>query len=223
MIDILSHQIQNRKLTHAYIFNGQSQSELLKAVQEFSREINVHATDLIICNQEEKIKIAELRKIIKNMSLKPILGEYKMAVVANADNLSIENSNILLKTLEECPEYVIIILLAAKTKNILPTVFSRCQLIRFRNNNQEINSEDIENINYLIDKNITIKQKFDLINKISENNLEETINNWLIYFSDKKSISKNQLILKKLLHIKKISNSNINKKLVLEDFILQIN
>lgn len=222
MQDILSSQIQAKKIAHAYLFCGQNQDCLFAESQKFSQQLGIHLSEITICNKEEKVKISELRNIIKNIYLKPVLSKYKLIIVANADNLSIENSNILLKTLEECPDYVIIILLANKAKNILPTVLSRCQLIKFQEK-VEINTESISALEKILDNNLFLKQKFDLLAEISENNFEKTINDWIIYFSKQEKNYQNQLIIEKLFKIKKISNSNMNKKLALENFVLSIN
>jgi DNA polymerase III subunit delta' len=66
-----------------------------------------------------------------DLSLRPMLARRRVAVIDDADRMSTEGANALLKTLEEPPAYALIILLAADLGKILPTIRSRCQTVRF--------------------------------------------------------------------------------------------
>lgn len=67
-----------------------------------------------------------------NISLKPFLGGRKIAIIDDADYLNQEGANCLLKTLEEPPPKSVIILIASSEQTQLPTIRSRCQVVRFR-------------------------------------------------------------------------------------------
>ena len=67
-----------------------------------------------------------------NIALKPYLGRRKVAVIDDADDLNEEGANALLKTLEEPPPCSVLILIGTTPAKQLPTIRSRCQLIRFR-------------------------------------------------------------------------------------------
>jgi len=66
------------------------------------------------------------------MALKPFRGGRKIAIVDDADFLNQEGANCLLKTLEEPPPKSVIMLIASSEQKQLPTVRSRCQIIRFQ-------------------------------------------------------------------------------------------
>ncbi|HXY32793.1 MAG TPA: DNA polymerase III subunit delta' [Planctomycetaceae bacterium] len=66
-----------------------------------------------------------------DLSLRPMVAPRRVAVIDDADRMSTEGANAILKTLEEPPSYAIIILLAADLGKILPTIRSRCQIVRF--------------------------------------------------------------------------------------------
>jgi DNA polymerase-3 subunit delta' len=66
-----------------------------------------------------------------DLSLKPCLGGRKMAVIDDADYLNAEGANALLKTLEEPPPRSVLILIGTTPAKQLPTIRSRCQLVRF--------------------------------------------------------------------------------------------
>jgi len=66
-----------------------------------------------------------------DLALRPMAGRRRVAVIDDADRMSNESSNALLKTLEEPPSYAVIVLIAADSSKILPTIRSRCQTVRF--------------------------------------------------------------------------------------------
>ncbi len=67
-----------------------------------------------------------------DIGLKPFMGGRKIAIIDDADHLNAEGANSLLKTLEEPPPKSILILIGTSPARQLPTIRSRCQLIRFR-------------------------------------------------------------------------------------------
>lgn len=64
--------------------------------------------------------------------LRPSLGKRKVAIILDADHLAEEGANCLLKTLEEPPDGAVIILVGTALERQLPTIRSRCQIVRFR-------------------------------------------------------------------------------------------
>jgi DNA polymerase-3 subunit delta' len=64
--------------------------------------------------------------------LRPALGGRKVAIILDADHLSDEAANCLLKTLEEPPDCAVIILVGTSLERQLPTIRSRCQIVRFQ-------------------------------------------------------------------------------------------
>jgi DNA polymerase-3 subunit delta' len=67
-----------------------------------------------------------------NIALKPYSGKRKIAILDDADYLNKEGANCLLKTLEEPPPGSLIILISTSEQRQLPTIRSRCQIVRFR-------------------------------------------------------------------------------------------
>ena len=66
-----------------------------------------------------------------DLALRPMAGRRRVALVDDADRMSNESANALLKTLEEPPPYAVIVLVADDSSKILPTIRSRCQTVRF--------------------------------------------------------------------------------------------
>ncbi len=69
--------------------------------------------------------------VINRVGLTPILGRAKVFIIREADRITTQAQNALLKTLEEPPGTTFIMLLAASVDRLLPTTLSRCQLVRF--------------------------------------------------------------------------------------------
>ena len=67
-----------------------------------------------------------------NIALKPYSGRRKVAIIDDADYLNKEGANCLLKTLEEPPPKSVLILIGTSEQRQLPTIRSRCQIVRFR-------------------------------------------------------------------------------------------
>ena len=70
--------------------------------------------------------------LCRDISLKPFMGGRKVAVIDDADDLNAEGANSLLKTLEEPPPASVLILIGTSPAKQLPTIRSRCQLVRFQ-------------------------------------------------------------------------------------------
>lgn len=78
------------------------------------------------------ISIEQVRDVQRETSLLPFEGRYRVIIFENAELLSEEAANSLLKTLEEPPERVLMILVATNTGSVLPTIVSRCRLVQLR-------------------------------------------------------------------------------------------
>lgn len=77
------------------------------------------------------IKIDQIRSLIDTLSLKPYEALCRVVLITQAHAMNPESSNALLKVLEEPPSQTVLILTARQSSDLLPTVVSRCQQIRF--------------------------------------------------------------------------------------------
>lgn len=96
------------------------------------------------------IKVETIRNVvINNVYVKPYNSFKKVFIIKEAEKMTEQAQNSILKTLEEPPEYGLFILTASKMEGLLPTIVSRCEIIRFTRETDDV----IEN--YLInEKNI---------------------------------------------------------------------
>lgn len=82
---------------------------------------------------KNSLGIRQIReRIVADVHTQPYQSAYKVYVIEDADTMTPEAQNALLKTLEEPPSYVVLILLAASSTGFLPTILSRVVTIRFQ-------------------------------------------------------------------------------------------
>ncbi len=85
--------------------------------------------DIIRVNHERpnEIVVDEIREqLVEDVSLRPYYGPYKIYIIDEADRMNMAAQNAVLKTLEDPPEYIVILLLAERIQAFLPTILSRC-------------------------------------------------------------------------------------------------
>ena len=83
--------------------------------------------DLLIGDPEHRMQAG----LCHHLALRPFMGGRRIAIIDDADDLNAEGANCLLKTLEEPPPQSVLILIGVSPARQLPTIRSRCQLIRF--------------------------------------------------------------------------------------------
>ncbi len=84
--------------------------------------------EMLIGDKDHRMR----RGLCHNIAMKPFMGGRKVAIIDDADFLNAEGANSLLKTLEEPPPRSVLILLGTSSAKQLPTIRSRCQLVRFQ-------------------------------------------------------------------------------------------
>lgn len=102
---------------------------------------------------KKSIGAEEIRQIISDVSIKPFRSERKIYIIEDADALTPQAQNAMLKILEEPPSYVVFILCTTNVEQILPTVQSRSRLVRFLPKNaKEMRSYVMQKYPYMEDK-----------------------------------------------------------------------
>lgn len=123
---------QRRALHHAYVFIGAD--ELV--MEECTRSVIAEhpSAQRIDCQPEEgggSISILQVRELISRLSRANPAGQVTFVTIASAGSMTREAGNALLKILEEPPRDIIFILFAKSVRDLLPTVVSRCHMVRF--------------------------------------------------------------------------------------------
>lgn len=176
--------------------------------------------------------IAEARKIKEHFALKPFSAKGRVLVIEDAGSLTIEAQNALLKTLEEPPQEAILILGVASDTYLLPTILSRCQIIRLdatdptciTHNTYETFAKDLEK---LLDS--TAEARFAYIEKLSSK--EEFLHTMIQFYRQKlfepvaharPGLAKLEVnnFLKELLQAEEWAKQNVNIRAILEYLML---
>jgi len=132
----LSNSLKSNMISHAYMFEGPSGVGKNTLARELSRillemENLFNSPDYIEIKPDgNSIKIAQIRKMQTDILVKPYKS-YKIYVFDEAQKMTVEAQNALLKTLEEPPKYAIIILVTNNKESLLDTIKSRCEIIKF--------------------------------------------------------------------------------------------
>ena len=121
---------------------GDTEEKKCKSCLEF--ESSNHPDFLILDAENGTIKIEQIRKLISKAIEKPIISQKKVYIINDADYMTKEAQNCLLKTLEEPPEYLEILLIVQNESQILTTIKSRCTKITFKQIEDDVLKDYLE-------------------------------------------------------------------------------
>lgn len=123
---------------------------------------------LLVEPDGNSLKIEQIRYLQKKIQEKPIISDKKVYIINNADLMTKEAQNCLLKTLEEPPEFATIILIGSNENAFLNTIKSRCMIIHFN----KISNEEIEKY---LKENLGISQITQNMLDMSEGSIGKAI------------------------------------------------
>ena len=139
--EMLEKSYKMDKLSHAYLFEGPEHIgkrtialEFCKLLLNDNKKNILENPDLMILNSsdgDKQITIEKIRELEKVLGLYPYCSKYKIAIIEQAEKMNKAAANALLKTLEEPSKTTILILLSSDSKNMLDTIKSRCQRMKF--------------------------------------------------------------------------------------------
>lgn len=153
--DNLKNAIISGKISHAYIINGEKSSGKEFIARVFSMAIQCEEEGYNPCqrchscrqalsdNQPDiihvvhekpnSIGVEDIRTQINNdVDIKPYSSRYKIYILNEAEKMTVQAQNAILKTLEEPPEYAVLILLTTNVNALLPTIVSRCVVLNMK-------------------------------------------------------------------------------------------
>ncbi len=128
-------------------------------IDKLLKEQAIDAFDVATLAHEGSIGIEEVRLLQKKMYLTPLRSKTKAVIINNAQNLTIEAQNALLKVLEEPPNNTIIVLTAENKNLLLPTILSRCKIIELKSSENQLESNDLSTLaQYGVGKRLKLAQ-----------------------------------------------------------------
>ena len=152
VIKRLKNALRSGRVAHAYIFSGPvSVGKELVAIN-FAKALNCLSNDEDSCNEciacrkiddgnyadvmiirpeGTRLKIDQMRSLKRRGAYRAMEGNYKVYIITEAEKMTAEAANSLLKTLEEPPGAMVLILLTSVYSALLHTIRSRCQSVKF--------------------------------------------------------------------------------------------
>ncbi len=155
--DMLQSHAAHDMLRHAYLFTGPSGVGRRALAIRLTQAINCptpsapgvpcracrtckqieagQQIDLMVVQAESEggtLKVEQVREVQKFLSLKPYQSPYKTVIFLRFQEANLNAQNALLKTLEEAPSYGLLLLTADNAEQLLPTIVSRCEIMRLR-------------------------------------------------------------------------------------------
>jgi len=156
-VDMLQKHVIHGTTRHAYLFSGPPGLGRRSLAVRFAQALNCpnptapgipcgtcrdckqieamkHA-DLSIVQSDSDggiLKVDQIRETRKSLTLKPYMSKYRVALFLRFHEANDNAANALLKTLEEAPSYAVLILTADNPEQLLPTIVSRCEVLRLR-------------------------------------------------------------------------------------------
>ena len=147
----LVYNVKEREVSmNSFILISKNLQKRQEYLATFSSKNVISAYDQTIISEEGSIGIEAIRKMQHTLLLKPYRGKYKSIVLENAQNLTLEAQNAMLKLLEEPPSYVYIFLSATTNQNFLPTILSRCQVIKLSEDEKNPTEEENQQLHQQI-------------------------------------------------------------------------
>ena len=161
IVDHLKNAIRMEKISHAYIFNGDSNAGKMMLAEAFAMALQCenhgdepcmecrschqakehNQPDIIYVSHDKPnvISVDDIRQQLNNdIVIKPYNSKYKIYIVDEAEKMNVQAQNALLKTIEEPPTYGIILLLTTNADSFLPTILSRCITLNLKTVNEDL-------------------------------------------------------------------------------------
>lgn len=156
-VEMLQQHVAHQTLRHAYLLTGPAGVGRRTLALRLAQAINCQTPvasgvpcqscrvckqieagqniDLMVVQAESEggtLKVEQVREVQKFLSLKPYQSPYKTVLFLRFQEANANAQNALLKTLEEAPSYALLMLTADNAEQLLPTIISRCEILRLR-------------------------------------------------------------------------------------------
>ena len=158
IIKYIQNAVTADAVSHAYILNGERGSgkkmlanlfamsmqcenrdedgDACGKCQSCKQAMSGNHPDIIRVTHEKPntISVDDIRvQVNDDIVIRPYSSKYKVYIIADADMMTVQAQNALLKTIEEPPSYAVIMLLTENAEVLLPTIRSRCVMMKLRN------------------------------------------------------------------------------------------
>ncbi|HSH36940.1 DNA polymerase III subunit delta' [Schnuerera sp.] len=152
IIENLRNAIEKDHISHCYLFEGEESLGKKMVALTFAKTLlckeqgfepcnrcnsclkfdNLNHPDMKLIEPEKNlIRKKVIDNLIKKINIGPLESKRKIIIIDDSHQMRVEGQNALLKTLEEPPSYINIILITSNSNNLIPTILSRSQIIKF--------------------------------------------------------------------------------------------
>ncbi len=152
IIEVLKRSIRNKKINHSYLFEGDKSIGKTKVAYAFAKTLLCRSQQdepcgtCVSCNKFDSgnhpdffiiepengiIRVHQIENLIRETTTLPLESQRKIFIIDDSDKMNTQSNIKFLKTLEEPPAYVNFILISSNPKNLLATVLSRVQSVKF--------------------------------------------------------------------------------------------
>ncbi len=214
---------------HTFYITGGTAKNRLEYIANICTELHVSAYDvhhLIPKEEALSIGIADIRPWQKNLFLTPLSSPFTIGIIPNAELLTTEAQNALLKTLEEPPKHTKIYIESQSSSSLLPTILSRCQIIQLTTKpaSNAASQPSLSTILQLCDTQLSIGKKIALLD--SEISNKEEARAWIeqaihILHANRDTISSTiyRNFMQRLLQASQHLAANVSYKLAIDKIV----
>lgn len=155
IVEHFQNALKSKKISHAYIINGERSSGKEFIAKIFAMALQCESGEIEPCNECHSCKqalsgnhpdiikvthekpatvgVEDIRNGVNNdVVIKPYSSKWKIYIINEAEKMTVQAQNALLKTLEEPPTYAVILLLTSNPEALLPTIQSRCVVLNMK-------------------------------------------------------------------------------------------
>lgn len=155
--NMFMNDISNNCVTHAYLIDENDSDDAYPMIMAFVKKIlcsknhtELDYKDCVLCKQIDSLNYSEVKVIVpdgvyikknqildlqKEFSKSCVLGKKKIYIIRDCEKMRPEAANSMLKFLEEPEDDIVAILMSNNINNVLPTIVSRCKMVKFNSSN----------------------------------------------------------------------------------------
>ena len=142
----------------SFIVTSTDQKKRSEYIQKYCEKLTIDPLDITTIQKDTALKqninsigIEEIKNMQKKLFLKPIKSPTKAIILEDAQLLTKQAQNALLKVLEEPPDHTIIVLSSDSKEPLLPTILSRCRIIELEEKKEILSEGEIQELTELIE------------------------------------------------------------------------
>lgn len=214
-------------------------------IQKYCLQIKINPLDITVIQKDTALKqnansigIEEIKNMQKNLFLKPIKSPTKAIIIKDAEFLTTQAQNALLKVLEEPPAHTIIILSSGSKEPFLPTIISRCTIINLEGERQKLSQTEILELTQFIENlpKMSIGEKFKKAEELSKDKEKAVLWTEKIILalreklvschSERNEESNSKILIDQIKSLQKaytlLKTTNVNPRFLLENTFLSL-